>query len=89
MDFTGKLPTSHGEKVVLCGSPDKRESDEKIDVTKAATTSAKAHEMQLKNLLMRSMMSADRWHGQHTAWLWIARICSTPRQCSCEPWKHL
>ena len=32
--FHWKAANSHGEKVVLCCFPDKRESDEKIDVTR-------------------------------------------------------
>ena len=63
------LATVHGDDFIAAG---------------ATTTLARALKMQLKNLLDGNVTGAGRWHQQHTSWLWIAQIYSTPRQSSCE-----
>ena len=47
---------------------------------------ATVHEMKLNDLLKRSVTGTDRWHQQHTTWLWNAQIYSATHQCSCEFW---
>ena len=86
--FHWKADDSHGGKVVGVLFSSQARSNEEDDVTKHQSTLAEAHEMHLKNLSVRYVTGTDGWYRQHTTWLWISQICSTPRQCSCEHWRH-
>ena len=69
--------TAHGGKVVRYCFLNKRAETRRLmpPGSELVGKSARdATEEQLKSLLVRNVMGADRWYQQHTTWQWMDQI---------------